>query len=160
VVTDDSRRYGHLDIVSFFFSNLIMNKSILQTLPLILSLTLTVACSSAQKSSRPSAKQDFKQFDQVLLGVAAVEGKKIELENPQVTLSSVERRYNINDLKLVASSVRCTNDKEELSRDIYQSQEKGALISVSMKGDLQTVIIDDKFRRAPATATAACQNLR
>lgn len=161
VVTDDSRRYGHLDIVSFFLlSQRSMIKALLQTLPLIVPLAFTVACSSADKSSRPSAKSDFKQFDQVLLGVQVIEPKKVDLADPQVTLSSVERRYNIQDLKLVASSVRCSDSKEELSRDIYQSQEKGALISVSMKGDLQTVVIDDKFRNGRITKSAACQTLR
>lgn len=90
MVKDDSRRYGHLDIVSFFFffQDTIMT---MKTITLLSFMSL-IACSTAPQTQRPARQAELSKFDQVRLGVPAAEVVKL-LGAPNSTYKNQNANY-------------------------------------------------------------------
>ena len=83
-----------------------------------------------------------------------VTAKGIEVADQTLTLAALETRYGVKDLELVKTVVGCNGPYEKLGADVYRSQELGAEISVSFKGDIQRFVQNDELKQAPPTANA------
>ncbi len=90
MVKDDSRRYGHLDIVSFFF--LFQDTIMTMKTIILLSFIPLIACSSAPVVHRPTQKTELSKFDQVRLGVPAAEVVRL-LGEPTRTYKNQNANY-------------------------------------------------------------------
>ncbi len=97
MVKDDSRRYGHLDIVSFFSH---FPYTIKTMKPIVLlSFVSLVACSSATKVDL-TKKPELSKFDQVKLGVPASEVVRLLGEPPRTYKNENANYWAYKDITL------------------------------------------------------------
>ncbi len=94
-------------------------------------------------------KSNYWSYDRITVKIdenSKVSAKGLEVADANLTLAAIENRYGVKDLELVQTVVGCNGLIDKLGADIYRSQELGAEISVSFKGDIQRFVQNDELK--------------